>query len=68
MLAHVKETYRYVRAPVVYEDVDLNSSNCTEEKVEEALLAIKRNGVALKGNIRTRYNDMKTFSVNVQLR
>jgi isocitrate dehydrogenase (NAD+) len=68
MMTHVKEAYRYVRAPVIYEDVELNSSNCTQEKVEEAVLSVKRNGVALKGNVRTTPSDMNTFSVNVQLR
>lgn len=69
MMSHVKETFRYVRAPVHFEDILLNSSNVNDEKeVQNAILSIKRNGAALKGNIYTDHNTQLGVSVNVQLR
>lgn len=69
MMQHVKEAFRYVRAPVEFEDVLLNSSNSTEEIIRQAYLAVVRNGVALKGNIETTNSQAgDSFSPNVQLR
>jgi isocitrate dehydrogenase (NAD+) len=69
MMQHVKEAFRYVRAPVDFEDVLLNSTNTTDPQlVEQAVLAVKRNGVALKANIETDYHNMGAFSANVQIR
>jgi hypothetical protein len=90
MMQHVKDAYRYVRAPVDFEDVILNSTNSTDQQsIEHSVLAgehsllllltwtdvsnfvvfkVKRNGVALKANIETDFNNMGIFSANVQIR
>jgi isocitrate dehydrogenase (NAD+) len=68
MMFHIKETLRHVRAPVEFEDILLNSASASEGLVEQAILAIKRNGAALKGNIETNHNNPVSASVNVLLR
>jgi hypothetical protein len=69
MMQHVKEAFRYVRVPVDFEDVLLNSGNNTEDIIQQAYLAVVRNGVALKGNIETvNFQLGDAFSPNVQLR
>lgn len=68
MMFHVKEAFRQVRAPVDFEDVLLNSKNVTETLLDQAVLALKRNGVGLKGVIETDYKNPTSFSVNVALR
>lgn len=54
--------------PVDFEDVYLDSLNEDVEKIEEAIIAVKRSGVALKGNIETRENSKNFKSRNVELR
>merc|ERR1712004_939 len=51
---HVKEVFRYAGAPVVFETVALDLSVTEEHELDNALFAIKRNGVGLKGNIEAR--------------
>ena len=43
--------FRYAGVPVDFEEVALDSSVSDETDLNEALLAIKRNGVALKGKL-----------------
>ena len=68
MMFHVKEAFKHVRAPVDFEDIHLNSKSLTPTLIDQAVLAIKRNGVGLKGNIETNINDPLSSSVNVTLR
>lgn len=68
MMFHIKEAIRHVRAPVEFEDVLLNSKNATDSLIEHAILAIKRNGVAIKGNIETDFTNPVSVSINVILR
>uniref|UniRef100_A0A673YVE5 Isocitrate dehydrogenase [NAD] subunit, mitochondrial n=1 Tax=Salmo trutta TaxID=8032 RepID=A0A673YVE5_SALTR len=51
LLNHVKELFRFSCVPVDFEVV--NVSSATEDDVNNAITAIRRNGVALKGNIET---------------
>ena len=67
-LVHPKIGHRAGGIPVDFEDVYLDSMNEDVEKIEEAITAIKRNGVALKGNIETRENSKHFKSRNVELR
>ena len=68
MMFHIKEVMRHVRAPIEFEEVPLNSKTVSESLVEQAILAIKRNGACIKGNIETNINDPVSRSVNVTLR
>ncbi len=68
MMFHIKEAFRHVRAPVEFEEVPLNSKSVSDSMIEQAILAIKRNGAAVKGNLDTDHNSPVALSVNVILR
>lgn len=68
LMKHVREVFRYGGVPVDFEEVHLDSNQDDLEDVDEAITAIKRNGVALKGNIETRHNSPNYKSRNVELR
>uniref|UniRef100_UPI0012934BA6 isocitrate dehydrogenase [NAD] subunit gamma, mitochondrial n=1 Tax=Lonchura striata TaxID=40157 RepID=UPI0012934BA6 len=55
LMLHVKEVFRHACVPVDFEEVRV-SSEAPEEDVQNAITAIRRNGVALKGNIETNHN------------
>ncbi|VDO02866.1 unnamed protein product [Rodentolepis nana] len=52
MMEHVKSVYYALGAPVDFDEVSLDT-NAGDESVKEAILAVQRNGVALKGGIKT---------------
>ncbi|ELK27835.1 Isocitrate dehydrogenase [NAD] subunit gamma, mitochondrial [Myotis davidii] len=55
LMLHVKSVFRHACVPVDFEEVQV-SSNADEEDVRNAIMAIRRNRVALKGNIETNHN------------
>ncbi|XP_062872138.1 isocitrate dehydrogenase [NAD] subunit gamma, mitochondrial [Trichomycterus rosablanca] len=55
LLNHVRELFRFSCVPVDFEVVNVNSSLTTEDDINNAIMAIHRNGVALKGNIETNH-------------
>ncbi|CAF0924606.1 unnamed protein product [Rotaria sp. Silwood1] len=65
LMEHVKAAIRCVRAPIDFEDIPLSSHVASDEMFERAITAVKRNGVALKGNISSQNT---TQSLNVLLR
>ncbi|XP_045164560.2 isocitrate dehydrogenase [NAD] subunit gamma, mitochondrial-like isoform X2 [Mercenaria mercenaria] len=67
LLKHVQEIFRYAGAPVVFEEVNINVETTDEEFLNQALLSVGRNGVALKGNIATNH-ESTVPSMNVKLR
>ncbi|XP_078597092.1 isocitrate dehydrogenase [NAD] subunit gamma, mitochondrial-like isoform X6 [Branchiostoma floridae x Branchiostoma japonicum] len=50
LMAHVKDVFRYAGVPVDFEEVQITSQEGDDVAIENAITAIKRNGVALKGN------------------
>jgi len=69
MLQHVKEVFRVGQVPVDFEDVPLDSRQAINNvDMENAIISIERNGVALKGNIETKHHDPTARSRNVELR
>ncbi|KAG9509066.1 Isocitrate dehydrogenase [NAD] subunit gamma, mitochondrial, partial [Fragariocoptes setiger] len=68
MMRHVKTIFKVGGMPVDFEEINLDSMNENIEKVEEAITSIKRNGVAIKGNIETREHSKYFKSRNVELR
>nr|XP_014696947.1 isocitrate dehydrogenase [NAD] subunit gamma, mitochondrial-like [Equus asinus] len=52
LMLHVKTVFRRMCVPVDFEEVQVNSTSC-EEDVHNAIMAVRRNRVALKGNIET---------------
>ncbi|CAF1384960.1 unnamed protein product [Adineta steineri] len=65
LMQHVKAAIRCVRAPIDFEDIPLSSNVANDEMFERAVTAVKRNGIALKGNISSQNT---TRSLNVLLR
>ncbi|KAG7471852.1 hypothetical protein MATL_G00102310 [Megalops atlanticus] len=55
LLNHVREVFRFSCVPVDFEVVNVNSALTTEDDINNAITAIRRNGVALKGNIETNH-------------
>ncbi|MGH0183367.1 UNVERIFIED_CONTAM: hypothetical protein FKN15_011804 [Acipenser sinensis] len=53
LLRHVQEVFRYSCVPVDFEVVHVNSAMTEEDDIDNAITAIRRNRVALKGNIET---------------
>lgn len=68
LMRHVKTIFAIGGIPVDFEEINLDSMNENIEKMEEAITSIKRNGVALKGNIETREHSKYFKSRNVELR
>ncbi|VDM78557.1 unnamed protein product [Strongylus vulgaris] len=48
MLEHVETIFKFAQVPVDFESVQLSSKPDSENDLEQAIMAIKRNGVALK--------------------
>lgn len=72
MMSHIKETFRTLNAPVEFEDIILNKKNACDSLIDQAVHAVRRNGVGLNGTIETDYTnidltDSNTFSINVAL-
>ncbi|XP_075898358.1 isocitrate dehydrogenase [NAD] subunit gamma, mitochondrial-like isoform X2 [Nelusetta ayraudi] len=53
---HVYQLFRFCCVPVDFEVVNVDSSMASEDDINNAIMAIRRNGVALKGNIETNHN------------
>ncbi|VDL70176.1 unnamed protein product [Nippostrongylus brasiliensis] len=68
MFEHVQRIFNYAQVPVDFEKVDLSSKPDSVDDLNQAITAIKRNGVALKGNIETKFDDPLFISRNVELR
>uniref|UniRef100_A0A3B4DW70 Isocitrate dehydrogenase [NAD] subunit, mitochondrial n=1 Tax=Pygocentrus nattereri TaxID=42514 RepID=A0A3B4DW70_PYGNA len=56
LLNHAQELFRFCCVPVDFEVVNVDSSLTSEDEINNAVTAIRRNGVALKGNIETNHN------------
>ncbi|GMT24154.1 hypothetical protein PFISCL1PPCAC_15451, partial [Pristionchus fissidentatus] len=68
MLKHVTKIFQFANVPVDLEEVPLSSHPTAEEDLDQALTSIRRNGVALKGNIETKFDDPTFVSRNMALR
>ncbi|KAF7696044.1 hypothetical protein HF521_006138 [Silurus meridionalis] len=55
LLSHVRELFRFCCIPVDFEVVNVDSTATSEDDINNAVTAIRRNGVALKGNIETNH-------------
>ncbi|XP_974070.3 isocitrate dehydrogenase [NAD] subunit gamma, mitochondrial isoform X2 [Tribolium castaneum] len=65
LMGYVKEVFKYAGAPVDFEVVDIGDEN---SDLDYALTSIKRNGVAIKGNIETKSESASVVSRNVAIR
>lgn len=69
LLKYVQEIFRYAGAPIDFEIVEINCRTSAKETLKDAILSVQRNGVALKGNIETKFDDALQFrSINLALR
>ncbi|XP_030224110.1 isocitrate dehydrogenase [NAD] subunit gamma, mitochondrial isoform X3 [Gadus morhua] len=53
---HVRELFWFCCVPVDFELVNVDSSLTAEDDINNAIMSIRRNGVALKGNLETNHN------------
>ncbi|KAJ3640111.1 hypothetical protein Zmor_003427 [Zophobas morio] len=65
LMGYVREVFKYAGAPVDFEVVEIGDENTD---LEYALTSIKRNGVAIKGNIETKSESASVVSRNVAIR
>jgi isocitrate dehydrogenase (NAD+) len=68
LMEHVKRVFTFINAPVDFEVIPIDSNQQSNEELEYAISTIKRNGVALKGNIETKSESLETISRNVAIR
>uniref|UniRef100_Q9U6V3 Isocitrate dehydrogenase [NAD] subunit, mitochondrial n=1 Tax=Strongyloides stercoralis TaxID=6248 RepID=Q9U6V3_STRER len=69
MLDIVQKIFTFANVPVDFEECQLDSKPTSPESdLDNAIMSIQRNGVAIKGNIETKYDDPIFKSRNVELR
>lgn len=68
MMGYVRTIFKSAGIPVDFEEIHLDSMHENMENVEEAIISVKRNGVALKGNIETREHSKHFRSRNIEIR
>lgn len=68
LMSYVKNVFRYAGAPVDFQMVDIDPKSDDKKELEYAITSIKRNGVAIKGNIETRSESAEVQSRNVAIR
>lgn len=68
LMGYVTEVFRYGGVPVDFEPVQIDPKSEGNEDLEYAITSIKRNGVAIKGNIETGSLATDIISRNVALR
>ncbi|KAI1714591.1 isocitrate/isopropylmalate dehydrogenase domain-containing protein [Ditylenchus destructor] len=68
MIGHLERIFTFAHIPVDFEMLPLSSQQTNVEDLDYAITSIKRNGVALKGNIETKFDDPQFKSRNMQLR
>ncbi|ETN84615.1 putative isocitrate dehydrogenase, NAD-dependent [Necator americanus] len=67
MMQHIQAIFKHSHAPINFETVQVNSE-LVEGDMDIAIMAIQRNGVAIKGNIETKHDHPDFKSRNVELR
>ncbi|XP_061402596.1 isocitrate dehydrogenase [NAD] subunit gamma, mitochondrial [Musca vetustissima] len=68
LMSYVREIFAYCGAPIDFEVIDIDPSTEGNEDLEYAITSIKRNGVAIKGNIETKSQSLTEISRNVAIR
>ncbi|KAL9971463.1 hypothetical protein ACROYT_G017628 [Oculina patagonica] len=73
IVSAVQDIFRYIGAPVDFEELNLSGLNLGDEDtfcdtLEDVVTSVKRNGVAMKGNIFTPLDQPTFKSLNVELR
>lgn len=68
LMGYVKEVFRYAGAPVDFQTIEIDPNSDDKNELDYAITSIKRNGVAIKGNIETRSESAEIKSRNVAIR
>lgn len=68
MMHYVRQVFRFVGAPIDFETIDIDENEEGNDDLDYAITSIKRNGVALKGNIETKSEAVDEVSRNVAIR
>ncbi|XP_055379103.1 isocitrate dehydrogenase [NAD] subunit gamma, mitochondrial isoform X2 [Condylostylus longicornis] len=68
MMHYVRQVFRFIGAPVDFEVIDIDPNVEGNDDLDYAITSIKRNGVALKGNIETKSEAADEVSRNVAIR
>lgn len=68
MMEHIKRIFVFSHIPVDFEEIEVSSKEDTREALDNAIVAIQRNGIAIKGNIETKFDDPNFISRNMELR
>ncbi|KRT81046.1 hypothetical protein AMK59_5761 [Oryctes borbonicus] len=68
LMTYVKNVFRYAGAPVDFQIVDIDPKSDDKKELEYAITSIRRNGVAIKGNIETKSESAEVRSRNVAIR
>ncbi|KAJ8675272.1 hypothetical protein QAD02_011058 [Eretmocerus hayati] len=68
LMGYVREIFKYAGVPVDFEQIDISPDTESNDDFEYAVTSIRRNGVALKGNIETGSESVEVMSRNVGLR
>lgn len=68
LMAYVREVFKYAGAPVDFEVIDIDPKTDEGDDLGYAITSIKRNGVAIKGNIETKSESTVVVSRNVAIR
>lgn len=68
LMTYVRDIFQYAGCPIDFEVIDIDPSSAGNDDLDYAIMSIKRNGVALKGNIETKSEDIDATSRNVALR
>ncbi|ELU00676.1 hypothetical protein CAPTEDRAFT_159294 [Capitella teleta] len=67
MMLYVREVFKSVGAPVDFEEVQMDHTS-TDTEYDHAILSLKRNGIAIKGNVESGNLSPDATSRNVELR
>ncbi|XP_011196884.2 isocitrate dehydrogenase [NAD] subunit gamma, mitochondrial isoform X2 [Zeugodacus cucurbitae] len=68
LMHYIREIFSFVGAPIDFEVIDIDPSTEGNHDLEYAITSIKRNGVAIKGNIETKSQGLDEVSRNVAIR
>lgn len=68
LMSYVKEVFYHGGVPVDFETIQIDPTSDNNDDLQYAIMSIRRNGVAIKGNIETRSLDTGIISRNVAIR
>lgn len=68
LMTYVRDIFQYAGCPIDFEVIEIDPSSAGNDDLDYAITSIKRNGVALKGNIETKSEDIDATSRNIALR